>query len=352
MDVSTLLALAYGTVPVRTIKKLRALPDLPDLQNPSAWQQLPFDFSELKVLFDDEAKRRLDAALEWAQVPDQHLLHWGHVHYPALLMEISAPPPMLMVKGNPALLSQPQLAMVGSRHATPTGLEHTRLFARALSDAGLCITSGMALGIDAAAHAGAMEGSAGTVAVLGCGVDVIYPKRNARLYAQIAEQGALVSEFPLGTAPHAEFFPRRNRIVSGLSLGTLVVEAALKSGSLITARQALEQNREVFAIPGPIDQMQKEGCHYLIRQGAILVENPAQILEHFNMHSGLVQAVVTRETQAPAHHPLLQHLDRQPASVDTLARRSGLAAAELLSSLMELELEGHVVQHQGEYRLA
>lgn len=351
MDVTTLLALAYGTVPVRIIKKLYQLPELPSLNDAAAWRQLPLDFDAISPLFDDAAKRALDAALQWAEAPDQHLIHWGHPDYPPLLMEISNPPPMLMVKGNVTLLREAQLSIVGSRHPTPSALEHTRLFARALSDAGLCITSGLAQGIDAAAHEGALAGNSKTVAVLGCGADVIYPKRNARLFAQVAEQGALVSEFPLGTQPLAEFFPRRNRIVSGLALGTLVVEAALKSGSLITARLALEQNREVFAIPGPIDQMQKEGCHYLIRQGATLIENPAQILEHFNMHHGLLQTVMTQDGKKSGH-PLLKHLDQQPVSVDALAQRSGMAAPELLSSLMELELEGQVVQYQGEYRLA
>jgi DNA processing protein len=353
MDVSTLLALALGAVPVSSIKKLAQLPDLPLLDNPAAWQRLPIEANHLNSVFSADTQRRVDAALAWAEKSDQHLLHWGHSAYPPLLMETALPPPVLMVKGNVQLLKQPQLAIVGSRHPTPSGVEDAQFFARALSEAGLTISSGLAMGIDAAAHSGALQGQAKTIAVLGCGIDVIYPKKNARLYAQIAEQGALVSEFSLGTAPLATFFPRRNRIVSGMSLGALVVEAALKSGSLITARYALEQNREVFAIPGQINQTQKEGCHYLIRQGATLIENPLQILEHLNMNHGLVQSVVAGAVNSLARqHPLHGYLDAQPASVDLLVRRSGLDAAQIMSLLMELELDGVVMQHQGEYRLA
>lgn len=353
MDVSTLLALSLGAVPVSSVKKLAQLPCLPPLDQPAAWRQLPLDPSHLRNLFTDETRRRLDAALTWAEQADQHLIHWQHAAYPSLLLETALPPPLLMVKGNLSLLKQPQLAVVGSRHPTPSGVEDAEFFAQTLSETGLTISSGLAMGIDAAAHRGALLGQGKTIAVLGCGIDVVYPKKNARLYGQIAEQGALVSEFPLGTAPLAAFFPRRNRIVSGMSLGVLVVEAALKSGSLITARYALEQNREVFAIPGQINQLQKAGCHYLIRQGATLIENPLQILEHLNLNHGLVQSVAAAAKATLDHgHPLHGHLDAQPVSVDALVRRSGLEAARVMTLLMELELEGLVMQHQGEYRLA
>lgn len=221
----------------------------------------------------------LKPELDWLGEPQHYLLVWPDLDYPPLLREIPDPPVMLYVMGNRRVLSRPQLAIVGSRHPTPMGGENARAFAKSLAGAGLVITSGLALGIDGAAHRGAVEAGGKTIAVVGTGLDRVYPPRHRDLAHDIIRHGALVSEFPLGTPPKPENFPARNRLISGLSLGTLVVEAALQSGSLITARLATEQGREVFAIPGSIHSPQSRGCHALIRQGAKLVETAQDILE-------------------------------------------------------------------------
>lgn len=225
----------------------------------------------------DEAALKPD--LDWLGEPHHYLLVWSDPDYPPLLREIPDPPVMLYVMGDRRVLSRPQLAIVGSRNPTPMGRENARAFAKSLAGAGLVITSGMALGIDGAAHRGALEAGGKTIAVAGTGLDRVYPSRHRDLAHDIVRHGALVSEFPLGTPPKPENFPVRNRLISGLSLGTLVVEAALQSGSLITARLATEQGREVFAIPGSIHSPQSRGCHALIRQGVKLVETAQDILE-------------------------------------------------------------------------
>jgi DNA processing protein len=225
---------------------------------------------------DDAA---LKPELDWLGAPQHHLLVWSDPDYPPLLREIPDPPVMLYVMGDRRVLARPQLAIVGSRNPTPVGRENARAFAKSLAEAGLVITSGMALGIDGAAHRGALEAGGQTIAVAGTGLDRVYPPRHRDLAHDIARHGALVSEFPLGTPPRPENFPVRNRLISGLSLGTLVVEAALQSRALITARLATEQGREVLAIPGSIHSPQSRGCHALIRQGAKLVETARDILE-------------------------------------------------------------------------
>lgn len=300
----------------------------------------------------------IDADLAWCERNNHHLICLDDDRYPALMRDCERPPAALFVIGDPDWLQTAQLAMVGSRNPTPVGADNARQFAAELARCGLTITSGLALGIDAQAHEGALEVSGGTVAVLGTGPDRVYPASHRDLAHRIAEQGALVTEFPPGTAPRKESFPQRNRIISGLSLGTVVVEAALQSGSLITARQATEQGREVFAIPGSIHNPLARGAHKLIRDGAKLVESAADILEELGPLIGNLkhsqQAENTSfsegESLSEAHNPdpesekLLTALGHDPSTVDSLIQRSGLTAEAVSSMLLILELEGRVAR--------
>ena len=296
----------------------------------------------------------LDAALSWLEAPNHHLLTWSDDHYPALLREISDPPMLLFIHGDPALLSTPQLAIVGSRNPSTGGRSTCREFARYLAGHGFTITSGLATGIDGAAHEGALE-KGQTIAVSGTGLDRVYPARHRELAHRIAENGALVSEFPLNTKPQPGNFPRRNRIISGLSLGTLVVEAAVKSGSLITARLAMEQGREVLAIPGSIHNPLARGCHRLIREGAKLVETADDIVEELAALLGLLPEQPPSNTTEPVEHvqrdddyqSLLQALGYDPLPIDTLIQRSGLTAEAVSSMLLLLELDGVVASAPG-----
>ncbi len=305
---------------------------------------------------------RIEQDLTWLEHPANHLIHYQDPRYPFLLRQTQHPPPLLFVHGDPDCLCDPQLAIVGSRNPTASGRRTARDFAAHLSHSGLMITSGLALGIDAEAHRGALEGSGQTIAVMGTGLDRIYPAKHRELAHAIAERGALVSELPPGSPPLAENFPRRNRIISGLSLGVLVVEAAAQSGSLITARQAAEQGREVFAIPGSIHNAMAKGCHILLRQGAKLVEAAADILEEL---APLLVAATTN-TPAPAataktadiaesvsaspppadldpeYQQLLELLGHDPVSIDLLIERCGLTAEAVSSMLLILELQGYV----------
>ncbi|WP_371417036.1 DNA-processing protein DprA [Malikia spinosa] len=291
----------------------------------------------------------------------RQLLTLGDPDYPAELLQIEDPPLLLHLEGDPAALRHPlRLAMVGSRNPTAQGADHARQFARALAEAGACIVSGLALGIDGAAHEGALEAGGCTVAVVGTGLDQIYPKKHQALAQRIAAQGALISEYLLGTPPLAPNFPKRNRIISGLSQGVLVVEAALQSGSLITARQAAEQGREVFAIPGSIHSPQSRGCHALIRQGAKLVESAADILEE--LRDQLPPAATGQEPEsdgtAEPHDsapgtapvpddPLLRVLGFEPCGLDALQARCGLDLPSLQARLLELEFDGWVARLPG-----
>jgi len=296
-----------------------------------------------KILAGDGAAA-VDAALRWAETPGHSILTLADAAYPQQLLEIPDPPALLYVLGDSGLPARRGLAIVGSRNATPQGITNAERFARAFSEAGLTIASGLALGIDAAAHRGALEGAGSTVAVLGCGVDVVYPQRNASLYDAVAARGALVSEFPLGAPPDASNFPRRNRLISGLARGVLVVEAALASGSLITARLAAEQGREVFAIPGSIHSPLSKGCHALIREGAKLVESAQDVLDEL----GLAAPPSTpAPSQAEKGHVLLAHLGHDPCNVDTLCQRSGLTPDTVSAMLLELELAGMVAALPG-----
>ena len=293
--------------------------------------------------------------LEWLQQPNAHILTLADQRYPQLLKEICDPPPVLFIYGDPAVLNLPQLAMVGSRNPTPTGTEIAKDFAGHLAGWGMSITSGLALGIDAASHIGALDAGGVTIAVTGTGLDRVYPAQNRELAHRISEQGALVSEFPAGTPPLTPNFPRRNRIISGLSMGTLVVEAAVQSGSLITARQALDQGREVFAVPGSIHNPQSRGCHSLIRQGAKLVETAEDIFEELG---GFAAVPLTTNTLEPLqsdfemddeYNKVLTSVGHEPASVDVVVGRSGLTADAVCSMLLVLELQGYLKSMTGGY---
>jgi len=282
------------------------------------------------------------AVAAWLEDPANHVVTLADAGYPPQLLQIPDPPPLLYVKGRVELLSRPSVAVVGSRNATAQGMANAEAFARTLSGAGLTVVSGLALGIDAAAHRGGLAGASASVAVLGTGADIVYPARNRALAHALAAGGALASEYPLGMRPLAGNFPRRNRVICGLALGCLVVEAATDSGSLITARLATEQGREVFAIPGSIHSPLAKGCHALIKQGAKLVESANDILEELRLPAPPMTAPAAG---APADSPsrrLLEALGHDPVDLDTLAARCGLNAAETAARLTQLELDGRV----------
>ena len=322
-----------------------------------------------------ELQALLQTTWDWQQAAPstRRILSLGDPLYPQALLQTEDPPPLLYAMGRPEiwqhnLLNRAApacLAVVGSRNPSPQGLANARQFAQALAEAGLTIVSGMALGVDGAAHEGALAGAApdalATVAVVGTGLDRVYPSQHRALAHRIAEHGVLLSEFALGTLPLASNFPRRNRIISGLSRGTLVVEAALKSGSLITAQLAVEQGREVFAIPGSIHATQSRGCHALLKQGAKLVESAEDVLEElqWNADASLVAVNLATETAddcvtqaapllpAAPESALLRALGHDPASLDALQARTGLPTPDLLAQLMTLELEGQVARLPG-----
>jgi len=342
----------------------------------SAWRSLGLPPQPAAARRSDGVREQAAQALAWLQAPDHHLLCHDDDRYPALLGDLPDAPPLLFVAGDPALLERPQLALVGSRRASRPGLDTAEAFARSLAGGGFVVTSGLALGIDGAAHQGALDAGGATVAVLGTGLECLYPRRHAGLAARIvAEGGALVSELPLGTPPQAGNFPRRNRIISGLSLGVLVVEASPSSGSLITARLAAEQGREVFAIPGSIHHPGARGCHQLIREGAQLVECVDDILAALRGWQNLASpspspspspatapasasaaaepepaARTPRPPAAPSAAPLetlLALLRAEPQSSESLALRSALPLPEVLTLLTELELDGRAACEWG-----
>ncbi|MCB1693261.1 MAG: DNA-processing protein DprA [Pseudomonadales bacterium] len=300
-----------------------------------------------------EIAARVEKDLVWLSHPQHHLIAWGSAEsYPLLLREIPDPPPLLFVDGDLRLLSSRQIAIVGSRNMSAAGRKTATGFAGQLARAGLTITSGLARGIDAAAHTGALEVGGKTIAVLGSGCDVTYPRQNRRLADRIRESGAVVSEFPLGTPGRAENFPRRNRIVTGLSVGTLVVEAASRSGSLISARLAAEQGRDVLAVPGSIFSRQSRGCHQLIKEGARLVESVEDIAEEI----GGIEwtAGDNRPSQRPSlpdevQARLYEALDATPSSVDDLVSRTRLDVPVVLAALIQLEVCGLVESGVGGY---
>lgn len=291
---------------------------------------------------------RLAAAQAWRHASAQHhVLVLGDPAFPAPLLQTADAPLLLYVQGDPAVLSYACIALVGSRQATPQGCENARAFAKALGDSGYCIVSGLAQGIDAAAHEGALASAAGTIAVVGTGLDQVYPPRHRELAARIATHGAVVSEYAPGTPALPEHFPQRNRIIAGLSLGTLVVEAALRSGSLITARLANEAGREVYAIPGSIHAPHARGCHALIKQGAKLVESAQDILEELQGAAVPRQADLPLEAAPTSDDPLLSAMGTESVTLDALLARTGWPTAELNARLLELELTGQVSRLPG-----
>jgi DNA processing protein len=285
----------------------------------------------------------LEMLAEWLATAGNGIITLADADYPQSLLNIPDPPPLLYLKGDRTLLNRPSLAVVGSRNATAQGIGHAEAFSRAISAAGLCIVSGMAQGIDSAAHRGGLGERGSSIAVVGTGLDRVYPALNRELAHQLASDGLLISEFSLGTPPLAANFPRRNRIISGLALGCLVVEASVQSGSLITARMALEQGREVFAIPGSIHSPQAKGCHSLIKQGAKLVENAQDVLAELEGCFEIPLTTPARQgAEAPEASPVLEYLGFDPQGMDILVERSGLTVEALSAILLQLELEGRV----------
>jgi DNA processing protein len=308
------------------------------------------DLALAERLLSHDCSAGIDAGLEWAAQSGNRLLTLADTDYPQSLLSADDPPVLLYAKGDTALLNRPMLAVVGSRNGTTQGERDAEAFSKVLGDAGLTIVSGLALGIDAAAHRGGLATAAGTVAVIGTGADRLYPARNETLARAIAEKGVVLSEFPLGTPAIGANFPRRNRIIAGLGLGCLVVEAALRSGSLITARLAAESGREVFAIPGSIHSPLSRGCHQLIRQGAKLVESAQDILEELRWGgapAAPATAASTLAKQDGAEEQVLAFLGDAPCALDTLSARSGLTPADLLAMLLPMELAGRVAQLPG-----
>ena len=290
-----------------------------------------------------DTERLIEADRRWLEAPNHHLISYFDAAYPALLRQIPDPPLCLYAIGNIALLHQPQIAIVGSRKATQSGLKIAFEFARLLSELGLVITSGLAHGIDGAAHKGSLAKSGQTIAVLGCGVDLIYPRLHERLALNIMQQGLLVSEYPLGSRIYAKNFPQRNRIITGLSLGTLIVEAALRSGSLISARLAMEYGREVFAVPGSIYSPLSAGCHQLIKDGAKLVHSIEDIVEEI-APSAMPQDLDVRSNLTKTECQILGYLSADPVTIDEICSLTKMPVSELSCYLIKLELEGLVME--------
>ena len=297
----------------------------------------------------------VETDLEWRQRQNNHyIITWQDDAYPPLLRHIASAPPVLFIVGNPAVLHDMQIAMVGSRNPSADGKQTALEFARHLSAAGLVITSGLAIGIDGICHQGALDAGGATIAVTGTGLDRLYPARNHELAHAMVEHGAIISEFPLGTEAKPQNFPRRNRIISGLSSGTLVVEAATRSGSLITARHAVEQGREVFAIPGSIHNPLARGCHQLIQQGAKLVETAEDIISELRPLQAppWERQVINKQkendiTDEPEYEHLLGEMGYAPVAVNDIVQRTGLTAEQVSSMMLILELRGSVASSPG-----
>jgi DNA processing protein len=342
------LALTPGLGPAAMQRMLRQF-GLPQavLARPRAELSAFIAPAVLAALESDATAQALARALEWAAQPGHSVVTLADETYPRALLEIADPPPLLYAHGRTELLARPALAVVGSRNATQQGEANAQSLSRALSEAGFTIVSGLALGIDAAAHRGGLSGVGSSIAVLGTGIDVIYPGRNAALAAEVAERGLLLSEFALGTPPAAHNFPRRNRLISGLARGCLVVEAALASGSLITARTAAEQGRDVFAVPGSIHSPLAKGCHALIKTGAKLVESAEDVLAELSGFRASGYASTTGEAAVAPDAGLLAHMGHDPVDVDSLCSRAGWSAEQVSSELLRLELDGRVAALPG-----
>jgi DNA processing protein len=303
------------------------------------------------LLIQDDSKwqERLDSCEKWIQQQGNFIITLADSEYPKSLLEIPDPPVMLYVKGRMELLSAKTIAIVGSRNASIQGIQNAEYFAQSLSESGVTISSGLASGIDTAAHLGGLRGSGSTIAVIGTGADIVYPARNRQLAHIIAENGCIVSEYPIGTPAIAGNFPRRNRIISGLASGVLVVEAAAQSGSLITARMALEQGRDVFAIPGSIHSPLAKGCHQLIKQGAKLVETAQDILDEIQVFPSANIGLTGSQTEdeSDVNESFLDKIGYDPVHLDVLAERTELNMATLSMQLLELELQGYLVSLPG-----
>lgn len=382
------LALCGGaTAPRRALLLACVSPVAALAAGPARWREHGLDLLQIHALRHDDALPALARSRDWLQQPDHRLIGWHDPDYPALLRRISSPPLAVFVAGEPGLLWHPGVAVVGSRNPSAGGRDNARHFANDLARSGLSIISGLAAGVDRAAHEAALDAGGLTVAVLGTGPDVPYPRAHAALLARIAAQGAVVSEHPPGTEALREHFPSRNRIIAGLALGTLVVEAASRSGALITARLATEAGREVFAIPGSIHNPMARGCHRLIRDGAALIESADEVIaalapwaatlaEHLRRHPAgpiserpqtslqlqFANAPQPADTSgvfsghdasmadgSPAHHLLWQALGHDPTDMDRLAERTGLTTAALSSMLLVMELQGRVTAEHGRY---
>lgn len=313
----------------------------------------------------DEAK--IESDLEWLAQPNHHLLCWDDDAYPVLLRRINGPPAALFIDGDPGCLWQPQIAIIGSRNPTAGGLDHARDFAATLARQGMTITSGLASGIDTAAHVAALDAGSFTIAVNGTGLDKVYPASSRAVARRIRSQGAMISELPLGSPPRRQHFPSRNRIISGLSLAVLVIEAGLNSGTLITARKAAEQGRDVFALPGSLHNPMAKGCHRLIRDGARLVETTSDIMEELGPIAAELQMEIRQRLEQPDeteetpvcnknkllddadYNTLWEVLSYDPKPVDTIIEQTGLSAREISSMLLMMELKG-MVKKQGSGR--
>jgi DNA processing protein len=357
------IALGYlkGVGPIRLQQALEIFGDIKNffMASSSECQQIGIHFKQ-NQLADTINWKKIEKDLHWCEQNHCCLLTWLDNDYPDLLKEIPSPPPLLYVKGDVKLLSTPQLAIVGSRNPTAIGHRTAEQFAAALVNVGITITSGLALGIDAASHRGALAAKGKTIAVMATGLKQLYPRAHKKLAEEIVQTGAIVSEFALALNANKSHFPQRNRIISGLSMGVLVVEAALKSGSLITARFAAEQGREVFAIPSSIHHPLGKGCHHLIRQGAKLVENIEDILVelaplHDSMFKKMPPPNETTEKKVEdidtALRQLLIQIGYEPTSLDTIVARSGLTPSEVSSMLLLLELKGYINTVPGGYIL-
>jgi len=293
--------------------------------------------------------KKVDDDLAWAELPNQHIITWDEADYPKLLKEIHSCPPVLYAKGQLSALNQDAIAMVGTRKPSLNGKENARRFAFELSQVPLVIVSGLALGVDGYAHLGALDANGQTIAVLGTGINNLYPKAHAALAHKITENGLLLSEFPLNTPPTARHFPQRNRIISGLSMSTLVVEAAVKSGSLITARFALEQNRDVLAIPGSLQNPQAKGCHYLLQQGAMLVTSTQDVIDTLKLSHVVEIPAAQTAPKASNQQGLIHCIGFETTPTDTIMQHCGMDIEQLTMALVKLELDGVIQAVPGGY---
>jgi len=358
------LKLVRGNLPPnRLFKLIEAFNSTAEIFNASTQQLQNTGLSDEQIdRLQNINTADVDRDLAWLENTGHGIVFYDDPAYPQKLLEIDDPAYALFYIGDLDYLQQPQLAIVGSRSPSASGKQIAEDFAEHLSNAGLTITSGLAYGIDSASHKGALKGVAGSIAVVANGLHSIYPKANTALAQSISENGCIISESPVGTEPHKGLFPRRNRIISGLSIGTLVVEAAIKSGSLITSRHAMEQGREVFAIPGSIHNPLSKGCHSLIKSGAKLVEAASDILEELlplvncnsirhtspaeNAQTGSIESDIELDS---SYQMLLKHMEYEPVAIDELVERSNLDVSEVASMLLILELQGHVVSQNGRY---